>query len=189
MTTNRKWLYAGAVLAALLQTGILYAGIEKRAAILRSGQDIVFQTEPVDPRDLMRGDYVVLGYEISNIARSAIQGVRPAGSRTVYVAVKPDAKGISRFSRASFVPFKDLATGETQIRGEAGYEISDDPEANIRLSFGIERYYVPEGEGHPIEGSQREHDITVLVAVDASGSPVIKALMDEGQPLYEGPLY
>ncbi|WP_171971637.1 GDYXXLXY domain-containing protein, partial [Brucella abortus] len=88
MTTNRKWLYAGAVLAALLQTGILYAGIEKRAAILRSGQDIVFQTEPVDPRDLMRGDYVVLGYEISNIARSAIQGVRPAGSRTVYVAVK-----------------------------------------------------------------------------------------------------
>ncbi|AIJ53947.1 hypothetical protein C086_00847 [Brucella abortus F6/05-3] len=68
MTTNRKWLYAGAVLAALLQTGILYAGIEKRAAILRSGQDIVFQTEPVDPRDLMRGDYVVLGYEISNIA-------------------------------------------------------------------------------------------------------------------------
>lgn len=105
MTTNRKWLYAGAVLAALLQTGILYAGIGD-AAILRSGQDIVFQTEPVDPRDLMRGDYVVLGYEISNIARSAIQGVRPAGSRTVYVAVKPDAKGISRFSRASFVPFR-----------------------------------------------------------------------------------
>ncbi len=93
MTTNRKWLYAGAVLAALLQTGILYAGIEKRAAILRSGQDIVFQTEPVDPRDLMRGDYVVLGYEISNIARSAIQGVRPAGSRTVYVAVKPGCQG------------------------------------------------------------------------------------------------
>ncbi len=87
------------------------------------------------------------------------------------------------------MPFKDLAAGETQIRGEAGYEISDDPEANIRLSFGIERYYVLEGEGHPIEGSQREHDITVLVAVDASGSPVIKALMDEGQPLYEEPFY
>ena len=27
-----KWLYAGAVVAAVLQTGILYASIEKRAS-------------------------------------------------------------------------------------------------------------------------------------------------------------
>ncbi len=189
MTAKRKWLYAGAVVAALLQTGILYAGIEKRASILRSGQDIVLQTEPVDPRDLMRGDYVVLGYEISRIARSVVQGQHPAGSRTVYVALKPDAEGVSRFSRASFVPFTDLAAGEVQIRGEAAYPITDDADANIRLDFGIERYYVPEGEGRPIEDSQRERNITVVVAVDANGSPVIKALRDEGRPLYDEPLY
>lgn len=145
MTIRFKWLYVGATITALLQTGILYAGIEKRASVLRSGTEVTLQTEPFDPRDLMRGDYVVLGYEISSLSRKDIQGVRPAASRTVYVAVKPDSNGIARFSRASFHSFSELASGEVQIRGEAVYSISDDPQSNIRLNFGIERYYVPEG--------------------------------------------
>jgi uncharacterized membrane-anchored protein len=36
--------------------------IESRAAILRDGTEIVLQVEPIDPRDLMRGDYVRLQY-------------------------------------------------------------------------------------------------------------------------------
>ncbi len=116
MTIRLKWLYVGATVTALLQTGILYAGIEKRASVLRSGAEVTLQTEPFDPRDLMRGDYVVLGYEISSLSRKDIQGERPAGSRTVYVAVKPDTNGIARFSRASFVPLSDLTSGEEQIR-------------------------------------------------------------------------
>lgn len=186
---NRKWLYVGAAVAALLQTGILYAGIEKRASILRSGAEVVLQTEPLDPRDLMRGDYVVLGYEISSLARKDIAGAHPDGSRVVYVAVKPDAEGIARFSRASFLPFTDLAPEEVQSRGEAYYSISDDREANIRLNFGIERYYVPEGQGRAIEDSQRERRITAVVAVDVSGLPVIKSLRDDGRQLYQEPLY
>ncbi len=76
-----------------------------------------------------------------------------------------------------------------QIRGEAYYSITDDREANIRLNFGIERYYVPEGQGRAIEDSQRERRITAVVAVDVSGSPVIKALRDDGRQLYKEPLY
>ncbi|MFQ0813012.1 hypothetical protein AVM02_15110 [Brucella anthropi] len=189
MTIRFRWLYVGAIVTALLQTGILYAGIEKRAAVLRSGAQVTLQTEPFDPRDLMRGDYVVLGYEISSLPRKVIQDERPAGSRTVYVAVKPDAQGISRFSRASFLPFSDLAAGEVQIRGEAVYSIPDDPHANIRLNFGIERYYVPEGQGRAIEDSQRDRRITAVVAVDPKGTPAIKALQEDGKQLYREPLY
>ncbi|KXO76645.1 GDYXXLXY domain-containing protein [Brucella anthropi] len=189
MTIRFKWLYVGATITALLQTGILYAGIEKRASVLRSGAEVTLQTEPFDPRDLMRGDYVVLGYEISSLSRKNIQGERPAGSQIVYVAVKPDADGIARFSRASFVPLSELAAGEVQIRGEAAYSISDDPESNIRLNFGIERYYVPEGQGRAIEDSQRERRITAIVAVDPKGMPVIKALQEDGRQLYQEPLY
>src|SRR5690606_1773289 len=109
MTARFKWLYVGAVITALLQTGILYAGIEKRASVLRSGAEVTLQTEPFDPRDLMRGDYVVLGYEISSLSRKSIQGEHRTGSRAVYVTVKPDATGIARFSRASFEPLSELA--------------------------------------------------------------------------------
>lgn len=108
MTTRFRWLYVGAAITALLQTGILYAAIEKRASILRSGAEVTLQTEPFDPRDLMRGDYVVLAYEISSLARKEIGGTPSAGSRAVYVAVKPDANGIARISRASFAPLSTL---------------------------------------------------------------------------------
>ncbi|OJX99067.1 MAG: hypothetical protein BGP07_03100 [Rhizobiales bacterium 63-22] len=184
-----KWLYVGAVAAALLQSGVLYAGIERRASILRSGREIVLQTEPVDPRDLMRGDYVALGYDISSVMRKDIAGKPEGDSRTVYVAVKPDANGIWRFSRAAFRPFDDLAADEVQLRGRSAYPISDETDAKIWLTFGIERYYVPEGQGHPIEDSERAHRITAVVAVNAAGTAVLKALREDGRQLYEEPLY
>lgn len=184
-----KWLYAGAVAAALLQTGILYSSIEKRASVLRSGHEVVLQTQPVDPRDLMRGDYVILGYDISTIALTRIQGKPPRDARDVYVALKPDANGIWHFSRAAFVPFTDLASDEVQIHGESNYVIPDYSDATINLHYGIERYYVPEGEGREIEDSQRDLSTTAVVAIDDNGTAVMKALRDNGVPLYEEPLY
>lgn len=186
---KRKWLYAGAVVAALLQTGILYASIEKRASVLRSGHEIVLQTKPVDPRDLMRGDYVILGYDITSIDRKIIQGTPANGSRAVYVSLKPSDHGIWNMSRASFTPFTDMASDEVQIRGQSTYAISDYPDGIINMRYGIERYYVPEGEGRAIEDSQRDLDITAVVAVDDAGTAVMKALRDNGKQLYLEPLY
>src|SRR5688500_14903150 len=34
---------------------------------LRSGTEILLETAPVDPRDLLRGDFVILNYKISTI--------------------------------------------------------------------------------------------------------------------------
>lgn len=189
MKTSGKWLYAGAVIAALLQTGMLYAGIEMRARILRSGQEIELLTEPVDPRDLMRGDYVILGYAISSVERKNIMGRSAPDQRNVYVALKPGANGLWQFSRASFNPFGDIAADEVQIRGEADHVISDDPESTVRLDYGIERYYVPEGEGREIEDAQRERAVTVVVSVDKNGTAVIKSLKDKGKQLFQEPLY
>ncbi len=57
------------------------------------------------------------------------------------------------------------------------------------MRYGIERYYVPEGEGRVIEDSQRDLDITAVVAVDDTGTAVMKALRDNGKQLYQEPLY
>ncbi|WP_273725177.1 GDYXXLXY domain-containing protein [Brucella gallinifaecis] len=184
-----KWLYAGAVVAALLQSGILYASIEQRASILRSGHEVVLQTKPVDPRDLMRGDYVILGYDITSIDRKIIKGTPVDSSRTVYVALKSGPDGIWHISRASFMSFTDLPEDEVQIRGESNYKIPDDSDATLNMRYGIERYYVPEGEGRVIEDGQRDLQITAVIAVDDAGTAVIKALRDKGRQLYEEPLY
>lgn len=185
----RKWLYGGAVISALLQSGILYAGIEQRAAILRSGHEVVLQTEPVDPRDLMRGDYVTLNYEISSVARKDIEGQPPNDARSVYVALKAGNGGVWHLSRASFAPFNDLSADEVMIRGTATYPVSETGPGTVRLRYGIERYYVPEGEGRAIEDSQRALRITAVVAINNAGKAVLKALRDDGRQLYEEPLY
>ena len=55
---------AAAALTALIQCGILLYMIQSRASILQNGTEVTLKTEPVDPRDLLRGDYVVLGYAL-----------------------------------------------------------------------------------------------------------------------------
>ncbi len=74
--SGRGYLVA-AVITAALQTGVLGYVIESRAAILRSGAEVLLKTAPVDPRHFLRGDYVVLNYDISSIPFQSISGPIP----------------------------------------------------------------------------------------------------------------
>ena len=58
-----------AALVAAIQIGFLGWSIMGRAAILREGREVLLKVEPVDPRDLLRGDYVRLGYEAGLVDR------------------------------------------------------------------------------------------------------------------------
>ncbi|YBV97589.1 GDYXXLXY domain-containing protein [Phyllobacteriaceae bacterium JZ32] len=191
MREKNIWLFAMAVLVALFQTSILYASIERRASILRDGREVVLLTQPVDPRDLMRGDYVNLGYGISSIPRSEITGTPDARTESadIYVTVKPGTDGNWQLSRASFQPISDVAPDEVMFRGRTRYIVPAQPDALVSVDYGIERYYVPEGEGGAIEDAQRQQNIQAVVAVSASGEAQVKALKENGKPLYEEPLY
>ena len=61
--------------------------------------------------------------------------------------------------------------------------------SDLRVSYGIERYYVPEGEGKPIEDGRNQGRVSVAVRVSDEGQAQIRALMLDGEPLYEEPLY
>ena len=54
-------------IAAVIQLALIAAMVIDRASVLREGKEIALQTRPVDPRDFLRGDYVVLSYDISAI--------------------------------------------------------------------------------------------------------------------------
>jgi uncharacterized membrane-anchored protein len=56
---------------------------------------VTLQTEPVDPRDLFRGDYVTLSYDISRLPAGALKDQRAGGGNPiVYVKLAPDQNGI-----------------------------------------------------------------------------------------------
>jgi uncharacterized membrane-anchored protein len=184
---------AAAIVAAALQTAVLGYMVESRASILRSGEDIKLKTLPVDPRDLLRGDYVILSYPISTISKDIVTGDIPRDSQQVRMAVrlKPGADGLWTASEASF---GDLAPAEGSVVLRTlpfEYYSSVDnvlPET-LFVSYGIERYYVPEGEGKVLEDARNQEELEVEARVSKDGTPQIARLILKAEPIYDEPLY
>ena len=64
MHNKKVFILLGAVLFQLV---IIAGMIGKSLYPLVTGTEVRLKTEPRDPRDLLRGDYVVLNYQFSNI--------------------------------------------------------------------------------------------------------------------------
>ncbi len=190
-----KRLLLAACLVALAQLGFLSWVIAGRAAILRNGQEVVLKVEPIDPRDLLRGDYVRLGYEIRQIPVKLVENAPPGEFVTdegpIFVRLGRDEDGYWRARSASLSKASgaDPAPGEVDVRGSIRGGWSLGPDADFTVEYGIDRYYVPEGKGRAIETDMRERPFAIVVAVARDGTPQIKALMDGDEVLFEEPLY
>src|SRR3954471_3034692 len=84
------------LLAALVLCGLILATVVQRAAILRSGQEVRLELTPVDPRDLFRGDYVVLAYRIGTVDVPLDGATAFTRGQQVFVTLRPDANNMSR---------------------------------------------------------------------------------------------
>ncbi len=122
-------------------------------ATASQGQTVVLRTHPLDPRDALYGDFVRLNYTISDLSPALWRGpgARPDFGRIgqrVFVRVAPAGAAWA-------------ATGIYGSRPAAGSE----PEAilparvegqwagTVHLRYGLERFYLPEGTGHRLEGT------------------------------------
>lgn len=179
----------GLTLAVLLQTAALVAMIVDKQRTLLFGTPIMLEVAPVDPRSLFRGDYVQLGYAIT-LLPAGLPGGDAAYRRgdTVYVTVRKagpywDAVAVGRDKPT-------VAAGEVALKGEVRYAVRrgppDDPEPvqSVRVDYGIERYFVPEGTGRALEDAVRERKAAVEVAVDADGESAIRAILVDGKPVF-----
>lgn len=189
-----KKLIISAVALALVQVGFLSWIIAGRAAILRNGTEVLLKVEPVDPRDLLRGDYVRLGYEISTIPAKLVTDLAPGQTTTpggrMLVRLKRDADGYWRPVSAFLgKPASAPGSDEADIAGTISGGWSLEGDATLSPDYGIERFYLPEGEGKAIETDMRVRPFGVRVALAKDGTPQIKALVDGDKTLFEEPLY
>lgn len=193
MMTGKRLIISALVLS-LVQIGFLSWIIGGRAAILRNGKEVLLKVEPIDPRDLLRGDYILLGYDISRIPAKLIANI-PAGKLTtddtlLVVRLKKGADGYWLATTAWFGQAPSPAgPDEADIVGKvaSGWDLG--PDATIAPDYGIERFYLPEGEGMPIQNDMRVRPFGIRVALAANGTAQIKALMDGDKTLFEEPLY
>jgi uncharacterized membrane-anchored protein len=189
----------GRMLAAmLLLCGGLLALVESRAAILRGGTEIRLRTVPVDPRDLFRGDYVVLAYPMSIVATGPAEAKGLRRGDTVYVTLARDAEGFAQ-AKAVASTRPAASAGEVVIAGrvqstgacalnEAGQTDCAAGAGRLRVAYGLESYFVPQGEGRRIETTSKAR-IEVVAAVAADGTAAIKRLLIDGKLVYAEPPY
>jgi uncharacterized membrane-anchored protein len=176
--------------AALLQSLVIGWTVWDRARLISSGREIRAAVVPVDPRDVFRGDYVVLGYGFSG--RNDI--VLPQGSRegdAVYVLLKRQGPAEWSFVSVSADKPEVAATDEIAVKAIVeGVRASrpGDRAAVGGLRYGIERFYVPEGEGRAIEGLVRDKRVVAVLAVGSGGQIALKGLEADGKAIAVEPL-
>lgn len=180
-----------ALLVALLQIGFLAALVEGRASILRDGRAVLLKVEPVDPRDLLRGDYVRLGYGINTLDRALLAGPGEPLARgtAIMVRLAPGEDGLWQAvgARTADMPAAVPDAGTVEIAGRV--EGDRGGSEALRVTYGIERFYLPEGQGRAIERDLSVRPFRMLVAVADDGKAQIKAFFDGPERLFEEALY
>jgi uncharacterized membrane-anchored protein len=156
------------------------AAIQERA--LHTGQLILLETQPVDPRDLLRGDFVRLNYKISDVPRERFIEPQLTGEvspgTTVFVALVP--AGTNEFYRVARASTERFAPGSNEVvlRGRAAQSWRNSA-GSVHLEYGLEQYFVAEGTGNP------HGKLTVQAAVTGSGRASIKEVFVDGKPYAE----
>lgn len=169
MKETHKKIFIGIILFWVLMLG---GFIGMKEWTLRTGTEVLLVMRPVDPRDLFRGDYVTLSYEISRVnpPPSPLTNDEQS-SGPIYVLLSVDDAGIAHAADTSLSPPSEgLFIAGNMMRGGGG---------QVNVEYGIESFFVPEGRGREIERNLRQMHAKVVVGKD--GRAVLKGLVYQGE--------
>lgn len=142
------------------------------------GDEITLATKPVDPRDLFRGDYVILNYEVSDIdinkfpevfeglqeEQEQYEALEKLRNKSVYVVLKES----ETVHTVNYVTLKRPKEG-IFLKGKANhYWLNRDPDtgqATISLDYSLDKFFVPENTGLRLEELSREGQLIARVKI------------------------
>ena len=180
-------------LLALLQTGALAVMVVERWWLIKSGREITLPIVPVDPRDLFRGEYVELGYDIGRIPARLLEGPPPPANTAFYVTLEKSQDGTWQPVKLTREGPQEASSAERIVlkgRTGSGRRIADANAANAVnfVRYGIERYFVAQGEGPKLEALARDKKLAALIVIDGRGNAAIKGILIDGRLAYAEPL-
>ena len=152
-----------AVVLVQLAVPLALAGIA--AADLAFGREIRLRAQPLDPLDIFRGNYVVLGYEISTV------DVPVAVSRGQRLCVPLTEIGGAWTGRYGL---PERVSGDTVICGRARRDAGAGE--RVAVEYGIETFYANTERAREIERSIARGTTFAVVDLDDDGSARIERL-------------
>jgi len=188
-----RWLWISLAAVVLVQTAILLWMVLDRWTILNTGREVTLAVEPVDPRSLFRGDYVILSYgAISQLSGVDITAATAGGAEAlqgqpVFITLGKGADGNWERRTAALSQPKTVAPDEIMMRGLIDRVWQDGSGGTAIVRYGIESFFVQESLGVAIEDKARAGKVAVQVAVDKRGRAQIKGLLIDGAIAYSEP--
>lgn len=161
--SQHRRLLLFAVLVAVQALFIL--GIIVREEGRLGGLEIVLESRPVDPRDPLRGDFVILNYAAEDLGH--LQAPQVSEGATVHVLFEDRGRfwepaDVSGFG---YPPREDWGDDQAWVRARVE---SSDP---LRVSYpNLGNYFIPQGTGAPPRPPE------VIVSVSDDGTVRIKRL-------------
>jgi len=185
------------IIVIALQSVVLMSMIAMKQWTLSTGTPVVLETQPIDPRSLFQGDYVRLNYTISTLRLAELPSDRPFKTHEwIYVLVRigdPYWEPVSLHHERPASPPDHVALKGTVLgmgnrrwnREAQSWEATE----HLMVRYGIENYFLPEGEGRDLERPRPGDKISIRVAVDRFGNAGIKAVLVNGQARYTESLF
>ena len=146
--------------ATLFVIGTLNWLVVQKELVLSSGQTVLLELAPRDPRSIMQGDYMVLAYAVSRAASSALKPAETDG----YLVLGIDPRQVGTFRRIH--AGAPLALDEVLIRFRKRNPW------DVRL--GAESFFFQEGQAEAFNAARFGE-----LKLDSNGESVLVGLRDD----------
>lgn len=155
-----------------------------------SGQEIIVKAHPVDPRDVLRGAYVALDYDIEQIDPNTLSEPprfsAPLVGQTIPVWLvldrAPEGWAVSRVLERKpgalgkdEVVLRALWRHAHDLSGAAGARLG-----SFAVDIGADRYFAEESRAKALQNAIRDGKFEVVLSVGGDGRAVIKGLVLDG---------
>ena len=164
------------------------------------GEEILIKTKPFDPRDVFRGDYVRLDYEISEVPLEKLENeilamkngngyedFKGLKKKELYVILKEynDFYMVDKFTlqkpnggvflkgKYKYPIYKELDKEELQKKENGIHKIEV---KGIRIDYALDKYFVPENTGKNLEDTVIKGKILAKIKV-YNGYSLLKEIL------------
>ncbi len=159
---------------ALIQLMLLSIPLSDRLQVQHSGERVMLELVPVDPRDLLRGDYVIINLAVSRISSDLAGSEEIRSGDEVFVGLSASGSGTAK---PVIIAHERQKAGPLALAGTVQAAGGDE----LRIDYGIDAFFLPEGEGKRIEQLPTDR-VQLEVSITADGRSLPLALIVDGKP-------
>lgn len=160
------------------------------------GETILLKTRPIDPRDLFRGDYVILNYEISEIEttklpKNIIDGYKEdyyqLQNKEIFVVLKTSPtyheveyatleKPNSKLFLKGRIQWVNIEYKSTNNQNP---DLSSQELLSVQVQYNLDKYFVPENTGRDLEDLASKGQLAAKVKVFNGYAQLVELIAEE----------